>query len=121
MRNIAGCLTVAGLLLGLLHVGLTMPIYRSLSLEALWFAGSGLAITGASLLNFVALRNQHLSGLWLVMVCNVLIAGFFAAAWPLLPGPQTVAGLCVFAVLAGYFGMESVRQSSVQTPSRTVR
>lgn len=34
-----------GFLLGVLHLALTLPIYGALSLEALWFGASGLAMS----------------------------------------------------------------------------
>lgn len=93
-----------GLLLGVLHLTLTLPIYGRLSLEALWFAGSGLGVVCCALLNVVAMRTSTRLTRWAVVIANLLIAGFFAAAWPLLPGLQVAAGFMIFVILAAYFG-----------------
>ncbi|MCZ8193310.1 hypothetical protein [Brevundimonas sp.] len=51
IRKAVWVLVSSGLLLGLLHLILTLPIYGRLSLEALWFAGSGLAVVCCALMN----------------------------------------------------------------------
>jgi len=104
IRKALWLLASLGLLLGVLHLTFTLPIYGDLSLEALWFAGSGLAVVCCALMNGVALRSGSPSSRWAVVIANLLIAGFFAAAWPLLPSPQVAAGFMIFIVLAAYFG-----------------
>lgn len=103
-RKAIWLLASLGLLLGVLHLGLTLPMYRQLSLEALWFAGSGLAVVCCALMNIAALRSRTPSSRWPVVIANLLIASFFAAAWPLLPSPQVAVGFIIFIVLAAYFG-----------------
>ncbi len=110
IRKAVWLLASLGLLLGVLHLTLTLPIYRRLSLEALWFAGSGLAVVCCGLINVVALRSSAPSTRWAVVTANLLIAGFFAAAWPLLPSPQVAVGFVVFIILAAYFGLITVLQ-----------
>jgi hypothetical protein len=97
-----------GLLLGVLHLTLTLPMYGRLSLEALWFAGSGLAIVCCALMNIAALRNSPPLTRWAVVTMNLLISGFFAAAWPVLPAPQVAIGFIIFLILAAYFVMITV-------------
>jgi hypothetical protein len=109
-RKAAWLLAWSGLLLGVLHLALTLPIYGSLSLEALWFAGSGLAVVCSALMNVVALRSSAPLSRWAVVIANLLIAGFFAAAWPLVPRPQVAAGFMIFIILAAYFGPITVWQ-----------
>lgn len=103
-RKTMWVLASLGLLLGVLHLTLTLPMYGRLSLEALWFAGSGLAVLCCALMNIIALRTSAPLTRWAVVTMNLLIAGFFAAAWPLLPGPQVAVGFMVFVILAAYFG-----------------
>ena len=103
-RKAMWLLASSGLLLGVLHLALTLPMYGRLSLEALWFAGSGLAVVCCGLMNVVALRSRPPLTRWAVVTANLLIAGFFAAAWPLLPAPQVAAGFVIFILLAAYFG-----------------
>jgi len=103
-RKALWLLALSGLLLGILHLALTLPLYGRLSIEALWFAGSGLAVVSCALMNIVALRSRAPSSRWALVMANLLLAGFFAAAWPLLPSPQVAAGFVIFASLAAYFG-----------------
>ena len=109
-RKAMWVLASLGLLLGVLHLTLTLPMYGRLSLEALWFAGSGLAVICCALMNIVALRNSAPLTRWAVVTMNLLTSGFFAAAWPLLPGPQVAVGFVIFITLAAYFGPISVWQ-----------
>ena len=103
-RRAIWLLASLGLLLGALHLALTLPMYGRLSLEALWFAGSGLAVVCCALMNIAALQNNKPSSRWVVVTMNLLISAFFAAAWPLLPGPQVAVGFIIFIILAAYFG-----------------
>lgn len=112
-RKAMWLLASLGLLLGVLHLALTLPMYGRLSLEALWFAGSGLAVVCCGLMNVVALRSRPPLTRWAVVTANLLIAGFFAAAWPLLPGPQVAAGFVIFIIMAAYFGLMTVWQERV--------
>lgn len=91
--------TVAGLL-GALHVGLTVALYRQASLEALWFAGAGLAIAAVSVMNIVALRAGDRSSPAILFVANTVMACFFAAAWTLMKAPQVALGFVLFMGLA---------------------
>ena len=99
-RRISWACAVLALLLGALHVGLTWPMYGEASLEALWFAGSGLAVITGSLCNIAALRATASQSRWLLVVTNLLLTGFFAAAWPLLKAPQVAVGFALFGTLA---------------------
>lgn len=112
-RKAMWLLTSLGLLLGVLHLTLTLPMYGRLSLEALWFAGSGLAVICCALMNIVALRSRAPSGRWAIVIANLLIAAFFAAAWPLLPSPQVAAGFIIFIVLAVGLGPIAAWQEKV--------
>ena len=103
IRTAIRVLAFAALLIGLLHVALTWPVYREASLDALWFAGSGLAIVGAALLNLVALSAAPGPWCGAVAAMNLLLTAFFAAASLLLPGPQGPVGLAIFAALAAGF------------------
>lgn len=93
-------LSVAGLL-GAAHIALTPLAYASWTLDALWFLGSGLAIVIASAANAVGLATPAPRGAWAMLAINLMMAGFFAAAWSVLPGPQVIIGGVVFLGLAG--------------------
>ncbi|HJR56535.1 MAG TPA: hypothetical protein VJ798_08140 [Rhizomicrobium sp.] len=112
IRKAAWTGAVLGLLLGLLHLGFTLPIYKRYSLELLWFAGSGLAIVCCALMNLAVLRDTSSSNSALAALSNLLIAIFFAAVWPLLPGPQVAVGFVIFGALAGYFAFAAALRSN---------
>ncbi len=112
-RKAMWLLASLGLLLGVLHLTFTLPMYGRLSLEALWFAGSGLAVVCGALMNIVALRSSGPFSRWAAVIANLLISLFFAAAWPLLPSPQVAAGFTIFIVLAACFGPIAVWQEKV--------
>jgi hypothetical protein len=89
---------VAGLL-GMVHVALTPLAYRGWTIEALWFVGTGFAMLIAALANVLSLSSIDRRGRILGIVINVMMAGFFAAAWFVLPGPQVIVGGVVFVCL----------------------
>lgn len=88
-------------LLGAAHVALTPLAYASWTLDALWFLGSGFAIVIAGAANAVGLASPDPRNAWAMLAINLIMAGFFAAAWSVLPGPQVIVGGVVFLGLAG--------------------
>lgn len=100
-RRVHWTAATATVLLGSGHIALTLPIHGTLSLTALWFAGSGLAMVFAGLMNMVALRAiDRASGLP-AFLTSALSAAFFAMIWLSLKEPQVVVGLGLFVVMAG--------------------
>ncbi len=87
--------------LGLVHLGLSVLAWRNWTPEALWFAGSGLAIVTAGLFNVAMIRADAVDrtqrGVWLG--ANLAMTGFFLAAWPVLKQPQVIVGGAIFALL----------------------
>jgi len=92
-------LAIASVLLGLGHTALTLPMYRQLTLPALWFAGSGLAMVVCGLMNLLALRARSTDGLarWLPVFSNACLTAFGLLLWPLLPAPQVAVAIALFA------------------------
>ena len=101
MRVARLILTGDALMLGLLHLGLSALAVGNWSVQALWFAGSGLAIVIAALFNVAMIRTGAVDriqkSLW--FLANFSTAAFFAAAWPVLREPQVAVGGAVFALL----------------------
>jgi len=99
VRRLFYGLAIASVLLGLGHTGLTLPMYRQLSLPALWFAGSGLAMMVGGLMNLLALRARSDDRLarWLPVLSNAGLTGFALVAWSLLPAPQVAVAIALFA------------------------
>ena len=86
--------------LGTLHLAFTPCAYNGLTLEAMWFFGSGLAIIFAGFLNLVAARADGKDAVVfaLCMATNAAMTALFvAAALFLLREPQVFAGSLLFA------------------------
>lgn len=100
-RLTAGFSWVA-LLLGLVHLSLGLLAPSGWTESLLWFTGTGLAIVFAAGLNLI---GRQISGRWVsgltIVAANLVMAAFFAAAWPLLQGPQVIVGAVLFTLLAG--------------------
>lgn len=94
--------------LGLLHVLVTFHDYESFTVEALWFAGAGVAIILAGFLNLILLREAGRDRLvrLLCLITNLIFALMFVLALWILPQPQVFvgAGLFVGAFIASAFG-----------------
>ena len=54
------------LLIGVVHTALTPLFYEQLSADALWFAGTGLALIYLSLLNIAAEKSR---AKWMLKIC----------------------------------------------------
>lgn len=93
-------LTSAAGLLGLTHLALSALMYPAWSVSALWFVGSGVAIVIGAASNLVAYGAQSGGSRHVLVAINVTMAGFFIAAWTVLPGPQVIVGGALFAGLA---------------------
>lgn len=91
-------------LLGLVHIGFTFHDYTGLSFEAIWFAGSGVAIVLAGFLNIAMLRDGGKDTvIWsMSLIANVVFIVMFAAAAFMLREPQVFLGLLFFAVTTFY-------------------
>lgn len=90
------------LLIGVIHTALTPLFYDKFSPDALWFAGTGLALAFLSLLNIVAERKRE--G-WMLKICVAanltgLVYGILIVL--ALPEFQAYISLLIFlAVTAG--------------------
>jgi hypothetical protein len=87
-------------LLGFAHLALTPLAHPEWSLEALWFAGTGLAIVVVAIFNWAGRSLPERSAALALVAANLAMTAFFAAAWTVLPGPQVIAGGAIFAGLA---------------------
>jgi hypothetical protein len=84
--------------LGSVHVLFTIPAYGRWTLNAMWFAGSGLALIFAGFLNLALLRNGESDRIvrLLCLFTNLLVSILFVAALSLLTEPQVYFGLALF-------------------------
>lgn len=114
MRGLMKVLTGLAVALGLVHLGLSaVMVARAWGLDTLWFAGSGLAILVAALINIVMIRATQIdrvqAAVWLV--ANLTLTGFFGLAWLLLKEPQVIVGGLVFAMLSAVIAGRSVARA----------
>ena len=101
LRRLHWTAAIAALLLGGVHVAYTARLHHDLTLDALWFAGTGLALIAIALLNITALRAEGRGSPGLVLAANLVTTGFFALIWTVHEAPQVMAGLVLFVVLTG--------------------
>jgi hypothetical protein len=99
-RHLHSALSTLALMLGLIHLTLVPVTYPVFSLEALWFAGSGLAIIMVALMNFMAPHISDRRARLTLSLGNAVMAGFFGLALSVLQQPQVVLGLVIFIILA---------------------
>jgi hypothetical protein len=92
--------TTAALLLSLVHVFLTTRIYSALTVPALWFAGTGLALFAVALLNILALRMPTKLAVALVLVANLMTTTFMLLLYSIHPDAQVSFGIALFVVLS---------------------
>ena len=108
-RRIAWAVTALTVLLGLGHLSLLL-LAKRWNPDAAWFAGTGLAIITAALLNVAALRHpadRLVRGV--AVLGDLLLLGFSAALWTVAPEPQVAVCGALFLALAGLVAASRVR------------
>ena len=87
--------TAAGLLvaLGAVHAALTVPFYGELSPDAVWFAGTGLAMAFLGCLNLALAASSAPAVRTLCRIANVIGLGYGALAAVAVPEAQAYFGL----------------------------
>jgi hypothetical protein len=105
------------LLIGVIHTALTPLFYDRFSLNALWFAGTGLALIFLSLLNIV---TERIHADWVLKICvaaNLVGCIYCILIVMALPEIQAFISLLIFlAVTVGstYTLFESSQQKSIK-------
>ena len=114
LHKIATGLIIA---LGVAHIGFTYHDYDRLTMGAVWFIGTGVALILAGFLN-VAL-GRDVGGDRLVRgLChgtNVVFTLGFAGALFMLPQPQVIVGLLSFAsaAVSGFLAAPPARRAGL--------
>ncbi len=86
------------LLIGVVHTALTPLFYDQFSPEALWFAGTGLALVYLSLLNIMAERSR---ADWMLKICVAAnLAGLIYGVLIVFALPEIQAFISLFIFLA---------------------
>lgn len=85
--------------LGVVHIGFTYHDYDRFTMGAVWFIGTGIAIILAGFLNITLGRDVGRDRLvrWLCLTTNIVFTLGFAGALLMLPQPQVLIGLLLFA------------------------
>jgi hydrogenase-4 membrane subunit HyfE len=87
---IAACLIA---ILGVIHTAMTPVFYHAFTLDAIWFAGTGLALVFLGLLNIAANKSALSSNFNLCIVANLICTIYFFLLVIILPEPHAFAGV----------------------------
>jgi hypothetical protein len=87
------------LMLGIIHSALTPLFYKTLTPDALWFFGTGLALVFLSLLNIAASRLLVPWLLTMTLIANIIGTLHSIATLFVLKQPQAYLGLCFFVTV----------------------
>jgi hypothetical protein len=98
LHKISSCLLIA---LGIVHTSLTPMFYGRLSLNALWFAGSGLTMIFLGLLNIGVNRSMGRDRLMRILcrAANVVTTVFGVLLVTLDSEPQVIFGLVLIILM----------------------
>ncbi|MDO8380326.1 hypothetical protein [Phenylobacterium sp.] len=91
---------MAALLLAVAHIFMTTRLYEDLTIQALWFAGTGLGVFAVGLVNVLALQAPTMLGRALALLANLLTTILMILLYWLHPAGQILFGLALFAVLS---------------------
>lgn len=89
---------ILSFLLGVAHLAYSAVLYDSLTLNALWFVGTGLAVICVALNNLLEPSNS-LRGKFINAVQNMTMAAYFVVVLTILPAPQVIIGIMLFSIL----------------------
>src|SRR4051794_27060405 len=101
MKRVQLIASILVVILGLLHIAVTFHDFDHLSINAVWFAGSGVAIVLAGFLNIALLRdvgNDKLIRAMCIFANVVFLIGFAGATF-MLPQPQVYFGALLFLIV----------------------
>jgi hypothetical protein len=105
------------LLIGVIHIALTPLFYDRFSPDALWFAGTGLALMFLCLLNIISERSCEI---WILKTCVAAnLVGLIYGTLIVVALPEIQAFISLFIFLAVTIGsiyalIESVRRGDLE-------
>ncbi len=88
------------LVFGLAHVGFATVAYDRWASDAAWFVGSGLLLVVAALFNLAVSGSSPVRAVVLCFVANLVGLVFTVAVSRVLPVPQAMASVALFAAAA---------------------
>jgi hypothetical protein len=90
------------LILGAIHVSYTAFAYKTCSLPAAWFLGSGLSFVFLGLLNLATVVSFPVrTAVWSCFIANLLGLAFIVGVVALLPETQAFIGVTLVLILLG--------------------
>ncbi|HEX2077026.1 MAG TPA: hypothetical protein VHG08_04930 [Longimicrobium sp.] len=106
--------TAAGLLvaLGTVHASLTVPFYGELSPDAVWFAGTGLAMAFLGCLNLALAASSAVGVRTLCRAANVVGLAYGALAAIAVPEPQAYFGLLLLLAVTVFSFLQQPHDST---------
>lgn len=104
------------LMLGLIHAALTPLFYKTLSVDSLWFFGTGLCLVFLSLLNIAASKLLNIWLLNLTLIANIAGTLFSATIVFVLKEPQAYIGLIFHSIVltACYLTLKSMNNDNIE-------
>ena len=102
------------LMLGVIHSALTPVFYKTfMSVEAMWFFGTGLSLVFLGMLNIASGKILNIWMLKFTIAGNVAGTTFSLLLWLVLPEPQAIVGFVfhLIVLLASVFAFIKVRNS----------
>lgn len=85
--------------IGLVHTALTPLFYKSFSLNALWFAGTGIAFVFLGIINFIASRILQKWILNISIIANITMLAYSILITILLKEPQAYISILIVATV----------------------
>ena len=120
MRILFAASTNICALLGIAHLGFGFVTYRQLSPEAVWFAGTGMALVLFAAPNWatLAVPTPRLHVRRMVLALDVLMVAFGVVVVRAVPEPQAYVLLATFIGI-GFSGLFTSQQHERATASTT--
>ena len=98
--------------LGILHTLLTPLFYPGFTIDALWFAGTGLGLLFLGLFNLAVLKSGAQAALNLCLIANIIGSLYGILIVIILPEPQ--AFLALLAFLGATIGLIFAKKSILE-------
>jgi len=94
-------------ILGVIHTLMTRVFYQPFSIDALWFAGTGLGLVFLGLLNITSLKIYMSSVYNITIFANILFTLYSVFVVIVLPEPQ--AFIVILLIICALIGSITIR------------
>lgn len=94
--------TVLLIVLGICHTSFTPLFYKIFDLNALWFAGTGLAFVFLGIINVSRLQSTKMLSKVLCSISNALALTFCILIYLKMAQPQVFISLFILLILLGF-------------------